>query len=349
MSSNCWAAAVHGRWQPNTTPRRIYSITNEAAGERAVRWMKAHPACTASQSLLPSSSRPRALCYPPPDGYEWTNASSPTGTGTPLPAVTRRRWCKVMGRQNLRRVAIVGDSIAWSMIQSLWKRMDLSIEGPPSSKPASTLLKISCGMGSKIPALELHWVSSFYLNASLTVEVMSKADMTLLTAGPWYSPTNAPLRSRLPGERAVSSNRVWSVFSSDLLELEKRLRQHGLPNAQRRLIWRTSHIGHPDCEKHEAPFSNPSDALTGLLGCQKCYESWSWHQLPLYDHAAKQVLGALGAQIFDVQPMTALRPDAHTMKRTSGGRVIDCLHLALPGVPDWWGAVLLSAIERCGV
>ena len=69
--------------------------------------------------------------------------------------------------------------------------------------------------------------------------------------------------------------------------------------------------------------------------------------MPLYDRAASDTLGALGARIFDVRPMTALRPDAHTQKRFGGQP--DCLHLALPGVPDWWSALLLFTIETCGV
>ena len=351
LPRDCWKTAIDGRWQPNTTPRRIYSISNEAAGARAVAWTTSHSGCRASQSL--PWRNPPAHCHSPPDRYEWTNSSKEAGTGTPLPPVSRQRWCEVMGRQNIRRVAIVGDSIAWSMVQSLWQLMELSPSGPPSIKPGSKLLKVACGAASPFPFVELQWVSSFYLNASLTVDVMSHADLTLLTAGPWYSPLNAPLRARLPGEnsKVVSSNRVWSVFASDLLQLEKLLRHHGLPDAKRRLVWRTSHLGHPNCENHIAPFSRPSEALEGLLQCKTCYESWSWHQLPLYDHAATQVLRAVGAQVFDVQPMTALRPDAHTERssRTKVGKVVDCLHLALPGVPDWWGSMFLSAIEKCGI
>jgi hypothetical protein len=47
--------------------------------------------------------------------------------------------------------------------------------------------------------------------------------------------------------------------------------------------------------------------------------------------------------------VTRLRPDAHTAVRHGGGKLPpDCLHLALPGVPDVWNALLLGAIDECG-
>ena len=57
-------------------------------------------------------------------------------------------------------------------------------------------------------------------------------------------------------------------------------------------------------------------------------------------------------RVLDVSPMTALRPDAHTQMqyRRYPSRVLsdpDCLHLALPGVPDVWNALLLSRLGKC--
>jgi hypothetical protein len=42
-----------------------------------------------------------------------------------------------------------------------------------------------------------------------------------------------------------------------------------------------------------------------------------------------------------------VRPDAHTEHQYAKGKY-DCLHYALPGVPDWWSALLLATMEACG-
>ena len=96
------------------------------------------------------------------------------------------------------------------------------------------------------------------------------------------------------------------------------------------------------------PLQSAGDALEGLLACKECVESWGWHHFPTLDRAARDRLSSLGVPIFDVRPMTALRPDAHTQHQYAKGKY-DCLHLALPGVPDWWSALLLATVELCGL
>ena len=44
--------------------------------------------------------------------------------------------------------------------------------------------------------------------------------------------------------------------------------------------------------------------------------------------------------MLDVAPMTRLRPDAHLRPKT------DCLHFALPGVPDWWNHLLATVLQE---
>ena len=49
--------------------------------------------------------------------------------------------------------------------------------------------------------------------------------------------------------------------------------------------------------------------------------------------------------ILDVMPMTLLRPDGHR----TWIRPADCLHYALPGVPDWWNHALQAKLDCMGL
>lgn len=144
---------------------------------------------------------------------------------------------------------------------------------------------------------------------------------------------------------------AWRLFANDILDVHRALRRANLPDAKHRLIWRTSFTGHPSCKKYSQPLPRVGDSLEGLLACRKCVEEWAWHLYPIFDRAAQDQLESIGALSFDIRPMTALRPDAHTENEygRDQSHVVDCLHLALPGVPDWWGALLLATMETCAV
>lgn len=340
----CWSTAVHGQWRPELHPRVSYTIANDAGGWRA--------------KDLPNALRRW-------EQYAW----QPLAKNLNVAPVTRERWCEVMQAQHISRFAIVGDSIAWSMMQSLWKLLALG-GGPPARRPPSKLLRIDCGRGQG--TVELQWAGSNHLNATLVAEVVRAADLTVLNAGPWYSPANGAMRDRFvavqtePGRLSgsmveasagharrradppVSMSGAWRLFVDDLLQVHRALNSQGLPDKAHHLVWRTTHTPHPECHSHAHPLANAGDALERLLGCRECVESWGWHLYPALDRAARDRLTSLGALMFDVRPMTATRADAHTEHRYAPGKY-DCLHLALPGVPDWWSALLLGIMESCGV
>ena len=70
----------------------------------------------------------------------------------------------------------------------------------------------------------------------------------------------------------------------------------------------------------------------------------------MLDQLAVELLSpSCDLSVLDVTPMARLRPDAHTAVRHGGGRLPpDCLHWALPGLPDVWNAMLVGAIAECG-
>ena len=52
------------------------------------------------------------------------------------------------------------------------------------------------------------------------------------------------------------------------------------------------------------------------------------------------------ALVLDVEPFSALRPDAHGASGRNHNK--DCLHFQLPGVPDTWNHLLVSAVGWTG-
>ena len=83
--------------------------------------------------------------------------------------------------------------------------------------------------------------------------------------------------------------------------------------------------------------------------CTECGGSFNWPMFPGFDRVARDVLGTMGARFLDVSTMSAARPDGHTaMKHGMGALPPDCLHYTIPGVPDWWNALLFGAIAECG-
>ena len=77
--------------------------------------------------------------------------------------------------------------------------------------------------------------------------------LLLLVAPAAAAPAAAAPASRA---EAVGLGSAWRLFAADMVEVAKALRREGLPNAQHRLIWRTSHTGHPDCQRHTRPYAS---------------------------------------------------------------------------------------------
>ena len=113
------------------------------------------------------------------------------------------------------------------------------------------------------------------------------------------------------------------------------------------------------CERYDAPLDD-AELEGGQEGghqgghrhwaaCTECSGSFNWPMFPGFDRVARDVLGAIGARFLDVSTMSAGRPDGHTaMKHRMGSLPPDCLHYTIPGVPDWWNALLFGAIAECG-
>ena len=217
--------------------------------------------------------------------------------------------------------------------------------------------------------------------AEVVLPTLRKArSLTVLSVGAHYSPTKHR-------EYNHSLELAWRDFVSHLRALadaianetaHARAQPRSLSKLQRRggrgavsttaaasiIVWRTSPMGHPGCAadhlyRHPAPpehilappvLSNP---LTEWLQCDECSGDFGWQQMPAMDELSTQSLEPLGVRTLDVTLMTRQRPDSHTAfcwrKATDPTTrwPPDCLHYALPGVPDWWNAAMLSALNEC--
>ena len=348
----CWSRSGLGQWTPNRSPHNSYMVFNDPAGKRNIEFR--YKVQVGHRHFPPNvrcDSPKDPACHDTPDAYEWLPANG-SGLGS-ITRVTRHNWCRRLLRQKISSIAIIGDSVAWAMFQSLWYQlMIVDSNGPPTHRPPARDLVVPCG---RVDRITLMWRGADSLNASLVVETVRKADFTVLNAGAWYSPHYVSKLSRSTEyskvSRGASDSSAWRLFVEHLAAVQRALLDNKLPDLSHRLAWRTLHAGHFECDQHHAPLSSASEALVGLLRCgSRCTDEHGWHLFTAYDGAAREMLEPLGVLTLDVHTMSVLRPDAHTQRRYSERpREPDCMHLALPGVPDWWGALLLATIDACGI
>ena len=190
--------------------------------------------------------------------------------------------------------------------------------------------------------------------------------MTVVNFGAHYGGESAARR----GQNGTSP---FQVFVDDVLCLASELRKArlALPSSEASrniIVWRSTPMGHPNCwsvgkgcrfgsqgrlrcERYDAPL-NGAELEGGhrhWAACTECSGSFNWPLFPGFDRVARDVLSAIGARFLDVSTMSAERPDAHTaMKHGMGLLPPDCLHYTIPGVPDWWNALLFGALLECG-
>jgi hypothetical protein len=107
-------------------------------------------------------------------------------------------------------------------------------------------------------------------------------------------------------------------------------------NYNGKVIYRLSSAGHPNCMTYTKPISRTEDAAFRSSFKPLPY---NWHFLDgPYNAIATAHFGALpGAVIMDTDGMTRLRPDSHRSHD-------DCLHHAIPGVPDFWNLMLYHIV-----
>ena len=320
--------STSGRWMriqnATATPPLVYRMKHKAnAG------MRIHD----QRRKLNSSLQP----WPEYLMWQWH-----TLKGCELPIATHDELCQALEALQLSRIFIVGDSMQWSMAQSLWKVLSKQPGDPTRvhSKHNGKMIrsKVMCGTGSNARYV----LFQFVLNNRLTNctrsswegpfeflpwvrDYVSDATPTLLLVH-----MGAHLRSVAAFEEAMASfMRSMTLRSSSSLD---------------RVILRTATPGQVSCDDYSRPFAEPADFELRKGGISNISFHWDLH--PLFNSiAAREIARAAGGglrdriALLDVYQMTTMRPDGRR-----GGE--DCLHFFLPGVPDWWTHKMLVQLRH---
>ena len=118
------------------------------------------------------------------------------------------------------------------------------------------------------------------------------------------------------------------------------------------IVYRTTHIGHPECWKYDKPLEEPIPTPY-----HSNYTVFRWEAIPGRNAVAKEAFRDIGAKIMDIEPMMALRPDGHIAmfhpknfyrkdgKYLRANSFYDCLHYCSPGPMDSWTEMLMNVLR----
>jgi hypothetical protein len=294
-----------------------------------------------------------------------------------LPQTRGGLFCRAMNRgKRSSHLLLLGDSIMESMGKSLlgllglWGglppklRMDVNasadcplcahIKCDAALSGASLDFQVTIEVATKVDGLTLG-PGLLQQRAAAVAAKVALADVAVINFGAHYSNVDLPNVS------------AYQVFVDDLLSLASTLR-NASSESDGIVVWRSTPQGHPGCVmegkgcrfgtsgRPHCPYLEPPRGSTALeevnrhwSTCPECLNQFNWHLFPSYDNVARELLEPVGVRFLDVSIMSRGRPDAHTaVKHGQGKFPPDCLHWALPGVPDWWNALLFGALLECG-
>jgi hypothetical protein len=290
-----------------------------------------------------NSTQPSPQCVRSSERYRWKPA---TRDRLGIERVDRGAFCDIMWARGVRRISFYGDSMTRSMVHSLWALLGFTgfLSPCPRDREEGCLQTVPCG---NYPSVVVHQIrerdtGAVRDNVTNLVRSIELADITVMNFGAHYVP--------LLYNDSFSS--AFQAYVEDMGTLATAVRKVLQQAPHKRIIFRSSPLGHAKCDQYKrlAPSTRESQDATARAweDCEDCRGGWGWTLFPAYDRIARDILEPAGANFLDVSTLSNQRPDAHTAFRHGGGRLPpDCLHFSLPGVPDWWNALLLSAIQRC--
>ena len=274
----------------------------------------------------------------------------PYGRESPaIEKVNASNFCNVMRRRGVRRISFYGDSMTRTMVHSLWSLLGFKEFGSlcPGEIEAGCSRTVQCGGANS--SVEVHQVregdtGTVRSNMTNLAREIARADIMVLNFGAHYVPLAYENESfTAPFREYVEDMGALAAIVSNELQAQ---------GSRKQIVFRSSPQGHPLCDRLKGFI--PSTAATMAASvrawekCEDCRGRHGWTLFPAYDRIARDMLEPVGVHFLDVSTLSNQRPDAHTAVRHGKGRLPpDCLHFSLPGVPDTWNALLLSALERC--
>lgn len=267
-------------------------------------------------------------------------------TGGRLRQLTGLGLCEQLRRLSLWRVFFAGDSLQRIMFRSLVMLVSLDgtaieVDVRPTRNNRTFKGRMACPAGP----VELLFVETWYLgyDRDLCQGLVGNQEREFCL--PWmasYSRSDLPtllVTNTGPHPRNLTEfTQFFNSWLESMIDAQSSLSAHRRCND--RAYFRTTVEGHPGCERNLKPFLDPPP---------RSKLPYQWSSFESFNDQALRALQAAQAKglhigMLDVVPMTRLRGDGH-LKSFADTPNADCLHYALPGIPDWWNHLLMSELS----
>jgi len=347
LATSCWMRGLsEGRWVEALPPMELRygpAIVPAAGDIKTIAHRKNHKEQCAQRGY--SGAAPTLSCFSTAQRYSW-QPLLPLLQAQNRTRVVHHLFCATMHRLHISRISMLGDSVTWGMVQSLWMMMGVTSKLPRYQTATSGSVACPHGM---VTFLIHNSTGSLSPWAARIAGLATNGTLTVINMGAHFSAA----KGRSNGLSDFTSD--LQLFAAALAAMSSR----GL------VVWRSMHVPHPGCEEEDDPWPPELSAIrmersqaqcmnTSRLPPSSCPKTrtgnngYDWDLYPEYDQRAHALLAPLGVRFLNITRLSHMRPDAHSKIRYGCGRLPpDCSHLAVPGVPDWWNLMLLWRIAKC--
>ena len=366
----CWDTAAQGTWtlrrsglpRPPLSPRSTYLA---AADPGYLRYVLTDGHAVDSfrhqHSVECFSVDPPPSCFPSVIRYDWN-----VHFGRILTHASRGAFCKTMHALDVLSVAFIGDSISYQMYQSLWTLLEMSTPLNPLVRNRASL--VPCD-GNR--SISVSFVTGFQapLEGSDVRNLAAKiaqSDLTVLNLNvAHYSEASMHSLNKTANTTRNTPNRA---FFEDIYAVALAIKQHVRGDYKRLILWRTTPSGHDKClertgtnctysmmHKPKCSYVQPESQSAFDIGSNVDFGrgDFNWNEFRSRDQYVRELfINSMPANFryLDVTRMSEQRADSHTaIKHMQGKLGPDCLHNVLPGLPDYWNALLLHSLQACEI
>ncbi|KAI8583605.1 hypothetical protein K450DRAFT_277180 [Umbelopsis ramanniana AG] len=301
---------TQGSWVYNPTPRELLIHLQESLYSKCdKRYERDYKETDTSEWKVRNELK-----------YIWTPLDR---SQCPLIPVDKSNWCDVMAR---RHILLVGDILQFQMHELL---LDSFRDGP-----AVCYGELNCKDHTLCsePEVRMRYLRNDILSVvRKNPEVPGGHPEMRVVQWPWIT-------SNVIGKYPVLIlNRGASYVDDDMFRTQLIDTMRIIRGAQmdHLIIYRSTPIGHPDCDSATAPLEvRPTESELQDL-------PYHWGDYKRQNLIAKEIVQAAGGVFIDVAQMTDLRPDGHI-----GGQ--DCMRYCIPGPLDAWADILYNVFLLLG-